>query len=354
MDYAKINDLCDGIGYCQIFDACGCKIPLSKLNYAPSSKKERISNFKILSRSLRKSNVAHDIPIDKLAGSNFQANCEFLQFSYDYLHKTYPSANQTYNAYERRREAIMKQEGIGDGDIDSVNWKLPADISPGSLKERTLLRSKQKNLKRQTQDFKKSGIRPPKTYASSSSSKNSEIGRSGNATKNTIFELDLANSIDDSTDQNITLSQVTAPVPHGSPPPPPPPAVSPPKLSIPILSSPSPQSGSEAQTNIDDETINLAVNKTASSTSEKDEMTPKEVEELEQMDELIKQLEHQVTFELMGQRRLEDMVESVRIERDFYHDTLQAIEKAILRKCRDNPELLKGETANQLIGILRS
>ena len=56
----------------------------------------------------------------------------------------------------------------------------------------------------------------------------------------------------------------------------------------------------------------------------------------------------------MGQRKLEDMVESVRVERDFYHDTLQAIEKAILRKCRDNPELLKGETANQLISILRS
>ena len=248
----------------------------------------------------------------------------------------------------------MKQEGIDDGDIDSVNWKLPSDISPGSLKERTLLRSKQKDLKRQAQDLKKSGIRPPKTYASSSLSRHSNLDGSGNATKGTIFELDLANSIDDSTDQNITLSQVTASAPHASPPPPPPPAVSPPKLSIPILSSPSPQSENESHTSIDGVANSLEVNKTASSSSEKDEMTPKEVEELRQMNELIKQIEHQATFELMGQRKLEDMVESVRVERDFYRDTLQAIEKAILRKCRDNPELLSGETANQLISILRS
>ena len=38
MDYAKINELSDAIGYCQIFDACGCTIQLDKLNYAPGTK----------------------------------------------------------------------------------------------------------------------------------------------------------------------------------------------------------------------------------------------------------------------------------------------------------------------------
>ena len=80
MDYAKINELSDAIGYCQIFDACGCTIQLDKLNYAPGTKKERLSNFKILSKALRKNNVAADIPLERLANSNFQANCEFLQF----------------------------------------------------------------------------------------------------------------------------------------------------------------------------------------------------------------------------------------------------------------------------------
>ena len=83
MDYAKIKELSDGIGYCQVFDACGCQIPLDKLNYAPGTKKERLANFKILARALRKNKVAADIPLEKLASSNFQANCEFLQFSFD-------------------------------------------------------------------------------------------------------------------------------------------------------------------------------------------------------------------------------------------------------------------------------
>ena len=186
MDYAKINELSDAIGYCQIFDACGCTIQLDKLNYAPGTKKERLSNFKILSKALRKNNVAADIPLERLANSNFQANCEFLQFCFDYLHKTYPDANKTYNAYERRRKAIMKQEGLDDS-MDSNALLHSADISPGSLKERTLLRSKQKNLKQQSQQrVKKSRIPPPKTYATTTNSSN-------NNNKKTIFELDLDN-----------------------------------------------------------------------------------------------------------------------------------------------------------------
>ena len=98
----------------------------------------------------------------------------------------------------------------------------------------------------------------------------------------------------------------------------------------------------------------IGINKTVSSNSEKEEMTQKEVEEWIQINGLITQMEHQVTKEVMEQRQLEDNVESVRIERDFYHDTLQEIEKAILRKCKQKPELLQGEIANQLISILRS
>ena len=362
MDYAKINELSDAIGYCQIFDACGCTIQLDKLNYAPGSKKERLSNFKILSKALRKNNVAADIPLERLANSNFQANCEFLQFCFDYLHKTYPDANKTYNAYERRRKAIMKQEGLDDS-MDSNALLHSADISPGSLKERTLLRSKQKNLKQQSQQrVKKSRIPPPKTYATTTNSSN-------NNKKTTIFELDLDNSMDNSSTNNSQRGNnnnyVPTNAPFTSPPPPPPPSISPPKLTIPTLSSPGSQSEdnnnntpngatAEGNNNNNNNNINIGISKTISSNSENEEMTQKEIEELNQINELIKQLEHQVTEEVMDQRHLEDMVESVRVERDFYHDTLQEIEKAILRKCQEKPELLRGETANQLISILRS
>ena len=361
MDYAKINELSDAIGYCQIFDACGCTIQLDKLNYAPGTKKERLSNFKILSKALRKNNVAADIPLERLANSNFQANCEFLQFCFDYLHKTYPDATKTYNAYERRRKAIMKQEGLDDS-MDSNALLHSADISPGSLKERTLLRSKQKNLKQQSQQrVKKSRIPPPKTYATTTNSSN-------NNNKKTIFELDLDNSMDNSSTNNSQRGNnnnyVPTNAPFTSPPPPPPPSISPPKLTIPTLSSPGSQSednnnntpngATAVGNNNNNNNINIGISKTISSNSENEEMTQKEIEELNQINELIKQLEHQVTEEVMDQRHLEDMVESVRVERDFYHDTLQEIEKAILRKCQEKPELLRGETANQLISILRS
>ena len=219
MDYAKINELSDAIGYCQIFDACGCTIQLDKLNYAPGTKKERLSNFKILSKALRKNNVAADIPLERLANSNFQANCEFLQFCFDYLHKTYPDANKTYNAYERRRKAIMKQEGLDDS-MDSNALLHSADISPGSLKERTLLRSKQKNLKQQSQQrVKKSRIPPPKTYATTTNSSNNN--------KKTIFELDLDNSMDNSSTNNSQRGNNNNYVPTNAPFTSPPSAVAP-------------------------------------------------------------------------------------------------------------------------------
>jgi hypothetical protein len=350
MDYAKINELSDGIGYCQVFDACGCQIPLDKLNYAPGTKKERLANFKILARALRKNKVASDVPLEKLANSNFQANCEFLQFSFDYLHKTYPDANKTYKAYEKRRKAIMKQEGLDDSMDSSALLNAKLDVSPGSLKERTLLRSKQKNLKQQTQHVKKSFIPPPKTYATATQS---------NSAKKTIFELDLDTSSNSVTDQN-NLQLVRGAVPNVSPPPPPPPSMSPPRLTIPTLSSPGSQSENSDYTPkispniIGSNNDNIGFHKNIALNPKYEEMTQEEVEDLNKIDELIKQLEHQVTVEVMDQRHLEDMVESVRVERDFYHDTLQEIEKAILFKCQEKPDLLTGETANQLISILRS
>ena len=71
----------------------------------------------------RRKHVHHreDLPTDALASGKFQANTEFLQFCFDYLHKTYPNANKTYNAYEKRRDAIVKQAGA-----------MPESAYPGS------------------------------------------------------------------------------------------------------------------------------------------------------------------------------------------------------------------------------
>ena len=62
MDYAKVGDLSDGIGYCQVFDACGAKVPLAKLNFSPQDNAERLANMKVLQRALRNHNIAKDLP----------------------------------------------------------------------------------------------------------------------------------------------------------------------------------------------------------------------------------------------------------------------------------------------------
>ena len=179
----------------------------------------------------------------------------------------------------------MKQEGLDDS-MDSNALLHSADISPGSLKERTLLRSKQKNLKQQSQQrVKKSRIPPPKTYATTTNSSN-------NNNKKTIFELDLDNSMDNSSTNNSQRGNnnnyVPTNAPFTSPPPPPPPSISPPKLTIPTLSSPGSQSednnnntpnGATAvrNNNNNNNNINIGINKTISSNSENEEMTQKEI-----------------------------------------------------------------------------
>ena len=85
-----------------------------------------------------------------------------------------------------------------------------------------------------------------------------------------------------------------------------------------------------------------------------DELTPEEQEEKLYVDRIVRKMEEMLTSEVVGQRRIEDMVQSVRVERDFYHDTLQAIEKAILKECREDANLATSDVAENLISMLKS
>eukprot|EP00505_MAST-04D_sp_SCG-Rhode-Island_P003107 Stramenopile-MAST_4_protein_3107 len=85
-----------------------------------------------------------------------------------------------------------------------------------------------------------------------------------------------------------------------------------------------------------------------------DELTPEEQEEKLYVDRIVRKMEEMLTSEIVGQRLTEDMVQSVRVERDFYHDTLQAIEKAILKECRADPKLATSHVAENLISMLKS
>ena len=83
-------------------------------------------------------------------------------------------------------------------------------------------------------------------------------------------------------------------------------------------------------------------------------MTEEEEEEKFYVDRIVRKLETALTASLMAQRKLEDKVESAGVERDFYHDTLQAIEQAILEECQRQPGLANSDVANDLIAILKS
>ena len=72
------------------------------------------------------------------------------------------------------------------------------------------------------------------------------------------------------------------------------------------------------------------------------------------LQERIAELESILTTDILSQRELEDAVENVRVERDFYYDTLRAIEGALRRRIIAQPELGATATANDLLGILEA
>jgi hypothetical protein len=72
------------------------------------------------------------------------------------------------------------------------------------------------------------------------------------------------------------------------------------------------------------------------------------------LQERIAELESALTTDMLSQRSLEDAVENVRVERDFYYDTLRAIEGALRRRIIAQPELGATATANDLLGILEA
>ena len=66
------------------------------------------------------------------------------------------------------------------------------------------------------------------------------------------------------------------------------------------------------------------------------------------------ELENELTKDLLSQKKLEDNVENVRVERDFYYDTLREIENELNETITNMPELKSTTTALELLSILES
>ncbi|CAN0217433.1 microtubule-associated protein RP/EB family member 3 [Lampetra fluviatilis] len=81
LPYAKVEQLCSGVAYCQFMDMLfpGCII-LKKVKFQAKLEHEYIHNFKVLQASFKKMSVDKIIAVDRLVKGKFQDNFEFVQW----------------------------------------------------------------------------------------------------------------------------------------------------------------------------------------------------------------------------------------------------------------------------------
>ena len=115
-EYLKIEDLSDGVGFCQIIDAFFKEISHElnslKLN-AILDADHRKKNLCILNVLLGKAGCLKQIDPAKLSKCVFSINLEFLQYLYDFISKTCGSVTPKvkYKGLKRRLEILKFQNG---------------------------------------------------------------------------------------------------------------------------------------------------------------------------------------------------------------------------------------------------
>jgi hypothetical protein len=110
-DYARIEDLSDGIAYCQIVDSLfPGRIPLHKLAFDPKRTEDRVANLQAFSDGLRSSGYQKQLPLARLASGKFADHAELLQDMYDFVSRTNPTMPATYSGYDVRAAAAARAE----------------------------------------------------------------------------------------------------------------------------------------------------------------------------------------------------------------------------------------------------
>ena len=115
-DYIKIEDLSDGVGFCQIIDAFFKNVSkdmnnlkLNAINEAELKQK----NLCLLNSLLGKAGCIKHIDPNKLSKGLFSTNLEFLQFLFDFIYKTFGVnlPKKKYKGLKRRIEILKNQHG---------------------------------------------------------------------------------------------------------------------------------------------------------------------------------------------------------------------------------------------------
>jgi hypothetical protein len=144
-DYPKIENLSDGVAFCQIFDAFYPNIiNLNPLRMNSKSMEDWEKNLALVNDILLKIKSYKQIDSVKLSKCKFTPNFEFLQFVYDFLAKNFGDPLIRYSAYEKRLEILKYQYGSKMTDVKKF---LPTHLIPNDL---ILKMDKQKFLGQQS------------------------------------------------------------------------------------------------------------------------------------------------------------------------------------------------------------
>ena len=134
-EYLKVEDLSDGVGFCQIIEAFykGCTHELNtlKLNSINDNeqKQKNLSTFNVI---LGKAGCPRQIDPIKMSKGVFSLNLEFLQYLWDFLYKSFGSVvpKKKYNGLKRRLEILKSQ---GNKNLKNINKLLPPHLITNKL-----------------------------------------------------------------------------------------------------------------------------------------------------------------------------------------------------------------------------
>ena len=134
-EYLKVEDLSDGVGFCQIIEAFfkGISHELNTLKFnAINDIEQKQKNLLIFNVILGKAGCPRQIDPIKMSRGIFSLNLEFLQYLFDFLYKTFGSVvpKKKYNGLKRRLEILKIQ---GNKNLKNINKLLPPHLITNKL-----------------------------------------------------------------------------------------------------------------------------------------------------------------------------------------------------------------------------
>ena len=134
-EYLKVEDLSDGVGFCQIIEAFfkGLSHELNTLKFfAINDIEQKQKNLSIFNVILGKAGCPRQIDPIKMSRGIFSLNLEFLQYLFDFIYKAFGTVvpKKKYNGFKRRLEILKNQ---GNRNLKNITKLLPPHLITNKL-----------------------------------------------------------------------------------------------------------------------------------------------------------------------------------------------------------------------------